>query len=156
MHKSFIRFISSFTLTLVLFGFGITAHAQKTFVFDPKKTSWFAYEDGELIASGSASGGANSCRNRHGISRCHTPVGTYHVFSKGGADCKSSIYPLPNGGAPMPYCMFFSKNYAIHGANSVPPGRNASHGCIRVKPSAALWLTRNFINVGTTVVVKSY
>lgn len=156
MHKSVIKFILSFTLTLFFFCFGVTTHAQKAFVFDPKKTAWFAYENGELIASGSASGGANTCRNRHGISRCHTPVGTFRVFSKGSANCKSSIYPLPNGGAPMPYCMFFSKNYAIHGASSVPAGRNASHGCIRVKPGAALWLTRNFIDIGTTVVVKPY
>ena len=60
-----------------------------------------------------------------------------------------------SGGAPMPYCMFFSKYYAIHGSPDVP-GYNASHGCIRVKPSAARWLYHNFLKIGSKVIVKSY
>lgn len=55
----------------------------------------------------------------------------------------------------MPYCMFFRGNYAIHGSPDVP-NYNASHGCIRVLPSAARWLSRNFIRIGTTVIVRSY
>ncbi len=142
-------------ITLIsLLIFDVNAYADKKFVFDPKRTSWYAYEDGQLIASGNASGGANYCPDRH--RPCHTPTGFFHVISKGGANCKSNIYPLPHGGAPMPFCMFFSKNYAIHGAASVPQGRNASHGCIRVRPSAAIWLSKNFIDIGTTVIVKSY
>ncbi|HVV69191.1 MAG TPA: L,D-transpeptidase [Gammaproteobacteria bacterium] len=130
------------------------AFAQKVFVFDPQAHSWSAFDNGELVGTGRASGGSSYCRD---LGRsCHTPVGVFHVLSKGSASCKSSKFPIPGGGAPMPYCMFFSGNYAIHGSNEVPPGRNASHGCIRVVPSAALWLTRNFIDIGTKVVVKPY
>lgn len=125
----------------------------KLFVFDPKKLMWYAYDDGQLVGSGRASGGAGYCRD---IKRsCRTPSGMYTVKSKGGPDCRSSTYPLPNGGAPMGYCMFFNRGYAIHASNEVRP-YNASHGCVRVKPSAAAWLSENFINVGTRVWVKSY
>jgi hypothetical protein len=130
------------------------AFAEKVFVFDPGAHNWSAYDNGSLVATGRASGGSNYCKDlKHS---CHTPVGVFHVLSKGSADCKSSKFPMPYGGAPMPYCMFFTGNYAIHGSYEVPPGRNASHGCIRVIPSAALWLTQNFIDVGTKVVVKPY
>lgn len=148
------RFFLLFLTTLTIFFISESAFAQKIFVFDPQQTKWFAYDNGELVGSGAASGGASYCRD---IGRkCHTPSGTFHVQSKGSASCKSSLFPVGKGGAPMPYCMFFSKNYAIHGSYEVPTGRNASHGCIRVHPSAALWLSRNFIDVGTTVVVKPY
>lgn len=130
-----------------------TAYAAKTFIFDPSALMWYAYQDGELINSGHASGGANYCKD---IKRgCHTPSGVFQVYNKGGPDCRSSRFPLPNGGAPMPYCMYFRGGYAIHGANSVP-GYNASHGCIRVRPAAARWLSQNFVDYGTKVVVKSY
>jgi lipoprotein-anchoring transpeptidase ErfK/SrfK len=51
--------------------------------------------------------------------------------------------------------MFFSKYYAIHGSPDVP-NRNASHGCVRVKPKAAKWLRHHFIKVGTRVVITAY
>ena len=91
--------------------FTAPAFAEKVFVFDPQTHAWSAYENGNLVGSGRASGGSNYCKD---LGRsCHTPVGVFHVLSKGSADCKSSKFPLPNGGAPMPYCMFFSGNYAI-------------------------------------------
>lgn len=129
------------------------AFAEKVFVFSPKKHMWYAYENGQLVNSGAASGGANYCADIH--RRCHTPTGTFRVWSKGGPNCKSSKYPLPNGGAIMGYCMHFSKYYAIHASNNVP-NYNASHGCIRVKPDAARWLNQNFMNIGTKVIVNSY
>jgi lipoprotein-anchoring transpeptidase ErfK/SrfK len=127
---------------------------RKTFVFNPRKHRWYAYGgNGRVIKSGRASGGANYCRD---VKRaCRTPSGSFQVIRKGGPGCKSSKYPLGRGGAPMGYCMFFSKYYAIHASNSVP-GRNASHGCVRVTPSAARWLSRNFIRIGTRVVVLPY
>jgi len=40
--------------------------------------------------------------------------------------------------APMPYSIFFSGNYAVHGTNQVSRlGRPASAGCIRLHPSNA-------------------
>ncbi len=89
------------------------------------------------------------------IERCRTAVGSFKVFEKGGPDCKSNEFPLPDGGAKMPYCMHFHDGEAIHAAYDVPT-YNASHGCIRVLPSAAKWLNENFIDVGTEVIVKSY
>ena len=56
----------------------------------------------------------------------------------------------------MPYCMHFTKFYAVHGSYEVVPGRNVSHGCIRIYPEAARWLSENFMNIGTTVIVKPY
>lgn len=40
--------------------------------------------------------------------------------------------------APMPYSIFFTGNYAVHGTNQVSRlGRPASAGCIRLHPSNA-------------------
>jgi len=150
--------LKGFTTLLVsmMIGFGIPscALAQKTVVFDPRQHMWFAYDNGQLIRSGVASGGSNYCPDIHRA--CHTPVGSFRVFDKGGPGCKSTIYPLGRGGAPMPYCMHFYKWYAIHGSYEVVPGHNVSHGCIRIYPDAARWLSQNFVDIGTTVVVKPY
>lgn len=131
------------------------ATGKKVFIFDPKATAWAAYDaQGNRVETGSASGGRDFCDD---IGRpCRTVTGTFHVYSKKGEECKSSIYPIEtNGGAKMPYCMHFSGGYSIHAAYEVP-NYNASHGCIRVLPGAAKWLNENFIDVGTTVVVKPY
>ena len=128
--------------------------SNNTFVFNPRDLRWRAINDeGKVVRSGPGSGGRGYCPD---IKRsCRTPSGTYNVVAKRGADCRSSRYPVGKGGAPMPYCMFFSKYYAIHGSPDVPH-RNASHGCIRVKPQDAKWLHNNFIKIGTKVVVKPY
>ncbi|STX28975.1 enhanced entry protein EnhA [Legionella beliardensis] len=125
-----------------------------TFIFNPKKLTWTAVNhNGKVVRSGKASGGSKYCSD---IKRaCKTPSGTYTVISKQGAGCRSSRYPLGRGGSPMPYCMFFSKYYAIHGSYDVP-NYNASHGCIRVRPHDAKWLHSNFIKIGTKVVVHPY
>lgn len=130
-----------------------TGNYNKVFIFDPKTRVWGAYDHGDLVRTGHGSGGQNYCADSHHA--CHTPVGIFKIWRKGGADCKSSKYPLGHPGAPMQYCMFFSKFYAIHGSNEVRPF-NASHGCIRILPSEALWLSKNFIDIGTTVIVKPY
>lgn len=132
------------------------ATGNRVFIFSPRAHAWAAYdENGERVGTGPGSGGRSFCRD---IGRsCRTVVGTYHVISKGGASCRSNIYPVrTGGGAPMPYCMRFHKSgYAIHGASHVP-NYNASHGCIRVAPDAARWLNQNFVQLGTTVTVLSY
>lgn len=131
-------------------------HGKKVFVFDPKVGEWAAYDqNGQRVSSGRASGGRDFCPD---IGRgCRTPAGTYRVTSKGGADCQSSIFPIEtNGGAPMPYCMKFGlKGYAVHGSYDVP-NYNASHGCVRVTPADAKWLSENFMQVGTKVIIESY
>ena len=126
----------------------------KTFIYNPRTLQWKAINAfGIVVRTGRGSAGRGYCPDIH--RSCHTPVGTFHVLSIGGADCRSSRYPLGHGGAPMPYCMFFSKNYAIHGSPDVP-NYNASHGCIRVRPSDAHWLSHNFMEIGTTVIIRPY
>jgi len=131
------------------------ATGRKVFVFDPRATAWAAYDaQGNRVKTGSASGGSDFCQD---IGRgCRTVTGNFRVYSKKGPECTSSLYPIETGGgARMPYCMHFSGGYSIHAAYEVP-NYNASHGCIRVLPSAAKWLHDDFIDVGTTVVVKPY
>ncbi|HAU0124742.1 TPA: L,D-transpeptidase [Legionella pneumophila] len=131
------------------------ATGKKVFIFDPKATAWAAYDaQGNRVKTGSASGGKDFCED---VGRpCRTVTGTFRVYSKKGEECTSSIYPIETGGgAKMPYCMHFHGGYSIHAAYEVP-NYNASHGCIRVLPSAAKWLNQNFIDVGTSVIVKPY
>ncbi len=127
---------------------------RRVFIFSPKYKAWGAYNaTGQLVGYGRASGGANWCKK---LGRpCRTPRGTFTLHRKGSSSCRSGRYPRPRGGAPMPYCMFFKTQYAIHGSPYVP-NYNASHGCIRVKVPAAYWLHRNFMRYGTRVIVTSY
>jgi lipoprotein-anchoring transpeptidase ErfK/SrfK len=131
----------------------IPATGAKVFVFDSPRLRWIVYgANGHAIRSGHAVGGKYYCPD---VGRgCRTPSGTFRIFQKAGPNFHSSRYPLPNGGAPMPYAMFFHKNFAIHGANSVP-NHQASHGCIRVYPSDAAWLSHN-LPYGTKVIVRPY
>ena len=147
-------FKSWLAVIVLLLSTSSLANHQETgrvFVFDNSRFMWFAYENGRLIKSGQASGGKSYCAD---VGRsCRTPKGVFSVKFKGGAGCRSSRYPKPNGGAWMGYCMFFNSHYAIHASHNVPR-KNASHGCIRVKPEAAKWLNRHFLQVGDTVIVR--
>lgn len=130
------------------------ASQRGTLIFDPKKLSWAAYNSqGDLVKSGPASGGSGYCPDL-GTS-CRTPVGHFAVYMKGPSNCKSSKFPIEHPGAPMPYCMFFHGGYAIHGSFDIPD-YNASHGCIRIHPVAAQWLSQNFVVPGTRVIVMPY
>lgn len=154
-YTSFIK--TSIRISILILTTSVGAHtfaAGNTFIFNPNTLSWKAIdEQGKVVRTGRGSGGRGYCPD---IRRsCKTPSGVYRVISKGGAGCRSSRYPVGRGGAPMPYCMFFSKYYAIHGSPDVPR-RNASHGCIRVKPSEARWLSNHFVRVGTKVIVHPY
>jgi len=62
-----------------------------------------------------------------------TPSGTYRPQSFDRYH-RSSMY----GNAPMPYSIFYSGNFAIHGTTQISRlGGRASHGCIRLHPSNA-------------------
>lgn len=146
------------TFAILLFLFALLSNqamaAGNTFVFNPNTLTWKAIDhNGKVIRTGKGSGGKHYCPDTH--KRCKTPSGVFRVISKGGPGCKSSRYPVGRGGSPMPWCMFFSKYYAIHGSYDVPH-YNASHGCIRVKPSDAKWLSHHFVKIGTKVIVKPY
>lgn len=142
----------------------IDAPEEKFIVVSPRKHAWGAYDsDGTLVAYGLASAGADYC---HDIKKpCRTQTGTYRIYAMGDKRCYSARFPLPNGGAPMPYCMYFNRNQALHGS---PPGsvvnNNVSHGCVRMHVADAKWLRYEFVDgpteindyQGTKVIILSY
>lgn len=63
----------------------------------------------------------------------YTPRGTYRPTVM-----KRMHYSKKYNNSPMPWSIFFKGGYAIHGTNYISRlGRPASHGCIRLHPSAA-------------------
>lgn len=126
----------------------------KAIVVDPNVHAWGAYnESGDLVKAGLVTAGNDWCPD---IGRsCRTGSGTFRIYSLGSASCKSKIFPVGRGGAPMPYCMFFHGGQALHGSYEVVEG-NVSHGCVRLRVPDAEWLRFNFANVGTKVIVKPY
>ncbi|EKD53634.1 MAG: Enhanced entry protein EnhA [uncultured bacterium] len=117
----------------------------------PSVLAWGAYNaQGVLQNWGPVSGGKGWCAD---VNRgCGTKAGKFAIYNKGGAGCKSSKFPIPRGGAPMPYCMFFHGGFALHGSYEVP-GYNASHGCVRLFISDARWLNQEFSNGSRVIVV---
>ncbi len=130
-----------------------TPTGRNTFVFSPRHHAYGLYNaHGTLVSEGRASGGKAYCSD---VGRaCKTPVGSFTIGRKKGPECVSSKFPLGRGGAPMPHCMFFHGGYAIHGSPHVP-NYNASHGCIRVPPGDAPYLSSH-LPVGSAVVVEPY
>jgi hypothetical protein len=129
---------------------------EKVILVDPSVHAWGAYnEAGTLVRAGLATSGANWCAD---LKRpCHTHPGTFHISMLGDKGCKSSLFPMPRGGAPMPYCMFFNGRQALHGSYSGQLAEaNLSHGCVRMPVSDAEWLRNSFVSVGTKVVIEPY
>ncbi|MCE9624703.1 MAG: L,D-transpeptidase, partial [Deltaproteobacteria bacterium] len=135
---------------------------EKQIQVDLTQLAWGAYDaEGNLLEWGPASGGKDWCPDTGHA--CKTPSGDFSVVRKSGAHCKSNKFPIPRGGAPMPYCMFFLSDYAVHGSYEVP-GYRASHGCVRIYPEDAQWLNENFVDLpdssqgvhGTSVIVQPY
>lgn len=126
----------------------IGASGSDTIKVDLKKLAWGAYDkNGNLLNWGPVSGGAAYCADVK--SACHTVTGNYTIYKKKGENCVSSKFPIPKGGAPMPYCMHFHGGYAMHGSGLLP-GENASHGCVRMFLQDAKWLNTRFVKVGET------
>ncbi|HEV2613510.1 MAG TPA: L,D-transpeptidase [Gammaproteobacteria bacterium] len=131
----------------------IPAPNEKLIIVDPNKMAWGAYdENGNLVKWGPASTGQAFCPDIQ--TGCRTKAGQFAVYGKGGPGCISSKFPVPYGGAPMPYCMYFNKGYALHASEL--PGYNASHGCVRMFYEDAFWLSKEFVTVGTKVIIKPY
>lgn len=132
----------------------IAASGQKVIVVDPRVHAWGAYDsEGSLVRGGIATAGSSYCPD---IGRpCRTHVGTFRIYSLGNFSCKSHIFPVGRGGAPMPYCMFFSGGQGLHGSYEVVDG-NISHGCVRLTVDDAEWMRFNFANIGTKVIVRPY
>ena len=120
----------------------IQSIGEKQIIIDQDKLAWVAYDpDGYLIKWGPISSGRDKCIDS--ANSCRTITGIFRVFSKENQYCRSNTFK----GARMPYCIYFHKGYALHGANDVP-GYRASHGCVRMFTEDALWLNHEFVNVG--------
>lgn len=132
----------------------ISPPGEKMVLVDPQEHAWGAYDaNGRLVRSGLASAGSNWCED---LGRpCHTIIGHHRVRSLGGFNCVSPSFPLPKGGAPMPYCMYFNQWQALHGSYELAHA-NISHGCVRMRVADAKWLRFNFVNIGTLVVILPY
>jgi L,D-transpeptidase ErfK/SrfK len=132
----------------------ILPSARTTVLVDIDKAAFAAYDRaGYLVHWGPVSSAKGWCPDIE--ENCNTPRGTFSFYSKGGDGCYSSIFPIPDGGAPMPYCMYFYKGFALHASEL--PGYNDSHGCVRLFFEDAQWLNQNFIELGrfgTKVVVQ--
>lgn len=136
---------------------------EKLIIIDPAKIAFAAYEsDGTLVRWGPAVSGADWCKD---IDRpCRTKPGRFRIYSLGSSNCISSKFPQPDGGAPMPYCMFFNGGQALHGSPRGVAARNSSHGCVRLYVNDAEWLRYDFAEGpsgsngyrGTKVVVRPY
>jgi len=138
----------------------IKADHDKQVIVDQNKLAWAAYDpDGNLVKWGPIASGRTKCPDSNRV--CLTMTGVFRIFSKENSKCKSDIFPVGKGGAPMPYCMYFHKGFAMHGSNDIP-GYRASHGCVRMFTPDAKWLNENFVQatneaknqVGTKVVVR--
>ncbi|HSW93517.1 MAG TPA: L,D-transpeptidase [Gammaproteobacteria bacterium] len=127
---------------------------ERVIIINPRFHVWGAYtETGSLIRGGLATSGARWCSD---IGRpCRTRTGVFRIYSLGDSDCISSIYPLGEGGAPMPYCMFFHGGQGIHGSDHLADA-NLSHGCVRVSVNDAEWIRYHFAARGTKVIIESY
>lgn len=124
-------------------------------IVSPKILAWAAYDaSGNLIKWGPISGGKDYCPD---VARgCRSKTGIHAIYDKRGPDCISTKFPVGEGGAPMPYCMFYYGGYALHGSPAVP-GYHASHGCIRLFVEDARWLNQDFIQgKDTKVIVLPY
>ena len=133
---------------------------EKQIIVDQDKLAWGAYdEQGQLVNWGPISSGRDKCPDSS--KSCRTLTGIFRIFSKENEHCKSDVYPIGKGGAQMPYCMYFHKGFALHGAADIP-GYRASHGCVRMFVRDAKWLNEQFTDtstdkndyLGTKVVVR--
>ncbi len=108
-------------------------------------------ENGNLIKWGPASGGKPWCEDTK--AGCASAIGKFHVYRMRGESCRSGTYPIEdNGGAPMPYCMYYHKGFAIH-TSTLSGFINRSRGCIRLFDADAKWLNQSFVKIGTEVIV---
>lgn len=139
----------------------INADGEKQIIVDQDKLAWAAYDaDGRLVKWGPISSGSDKCSDNSSRT-CRTITGIFHFFSKENEKCRSNVFPIGRGGAKMPYCMYFHKGFALHGAQDIP-GYRASHGCVRMFTRDAEWMNHSFVELsneknhfmGTKVIVR--
>jgi hypothetical protein len=139
----------------------IEAPKEKLVIFDPALLAWSAYDqDGRLLHWAPALGGKDYCPDVHRA--CRTVVGNFKVITWGDAHSVSNGYPIERykPRAKIPWVVWFYLNpqrllYGIHGSNMME-GKHASHGCVRTFTDDAKWLNKNFVEIGTRVIVRPY
>ncbi len=120
---------------------------ERQIIVDQDKLAWGAYDEhGKLLHWGPIASGSDKCSDSN--RSCRTMSGIFRMFSKEDSRCKSDVFPIGRGGAPMPYCMYFHKGFAMHGSNDIP-GYRASHGCVRMFTRDAKWLNEEFVEIST-------
>jgi hypothetical protein len=129
---------------------------EKVILVNPKVFAWGAYgRNGKLIRAGIATAGGDYCEDNQ--APCRTKIGTFRIYSMGSENCYSKTYPKPNGGALMPYCMFFNGGQSLHGSpDKMLVEQNISHGCIHIRIPDAEWLRNSFADIGTKVIILPY
>lgn len=143
----------------------LPAVSEKMIFIDLGQLAFGAYNArGILLKWGPISAGTSHCIES--TKGCLTPTGTFRIQRKKGLECYSHSLPQvisgENGGAYMPYCMYFYKGFSVHGSESLP-GYHQSHGCVRMLTEDARWLNESFVDLpdeknhqlGTKVVIKS-
>lgn len=130
---------------------------HKLIVVNLSLQAYAAYNPkGKMVFWGPATGGQAWCADIN--KPCTTPIGSFRIFKKEGADCVSNSFPVGQGGSPMPYCMYFHGGAALHGAEV--PGIPSTHGCVGMYNNDARWLNENFITaadvVGQGTIVKVF
>lgn len=142
----------------------ISPLGEKLVKINLAKLAWAAYdESGQLIWWGPVSPGQNYCNS---TKDCRlTPLGWFRVKYKKSSDCLSHSFPIysdgTQGGAVMPFCMFFYKGYSLHGTYELP-GYPSSHGCVQMFIEDAKWLNEQFVqdakthHQGTLIVIDEF
>jgi L,D-transpeptidase ErfK/SrfK len=139
-------------LDLAPFPLKIPPPKEKLVVVNLPAQAFAAYDTtGAMIHWGPISAGRDWCQDIH--HPCRTAVGNFRVFNKEGPDCESQTFPVNpiEPRSKMPYCMYFFKGFALHGASL--PGFHASHGCVRLFNDDAKWLNKHFTEIGTRIIV---
>jgi len=132
-------------------------NGEKTIVVNPQTLTWGAYDaNSNLVRSGIATAGADFCPD---VQRaCRTSVGSFRIYAMGDETCASKSFPVGEGGALMPFCMFFNGGQTLHGSPDqlMQIRSNISHGCVHLRIPDAEWLRYHFINRGTKVIILPY
>jgi lipoprotein-anchoring transpeptidase ErfK/SrfK len=130
-----VRFLTMGGLLLALAIWPAAANAEVFAHIDISEQRLHLYVDGEKQDSWPVSTGLKST---------WTPTGTFQPYWLH-RHHRSSLFR----GAPMPYSVFFSGHYAIHGTNQIKRlGTPASHGCIRLHPKNAATLFNLILRKG--------
>ncbi len=145
MRKNLLSIVvAAATILVGQFAWIDSADARVTVLVNRGSQTMHVYVNGALHYSWAVSTG------RRGYA---TPRGTYRPKR-----LARRWYSTKYHGSPMPWSIFYSGGYAIHGTTETRRlGRRASHGCIRLRPSNArrlFSLVRRHGRANTRIVIR--